>query len=149
MARRASARAKIKIKGPIFNKPRREAVIARMRENILKSITGNAFRGVNRILGRKIKNPTPIYQTHIRVDDALKNLWRVTDDGIVVYNHWLEGTGSRNFPVTRFKGYHAFETAGNATSKKAVKLAQSQVAKAVRSLGGNKVKEEGGGEGGD
>jgi hypothetical protein len=28
-----------------------------------------------------------------------------------VYGPWLEGVGSRNFPVTRFRGYHAFRVA--------------------------------------
>lgn len=144
---RTTARARIKFRGPIFSNDRREAILKRMRENILKSITKHAFAGVNRILARKIKNPTPIYQTHIRIDDRLDNLWRVTDDGIVVYNYWLEGTGSRNFPVTSFKGYHAWETAGAATSKRALRLAETQVKRAVKSLGGNKV--TGGDEGGD
>lgn len=139
MARRASASAKVKIRGPIFNAERRETILKRMRENILKSITKFAFNNVSRIFARKIKNPTPIYQTHIRVDDRLDDLWRVTDDGIVVYNYWLEGIGSRNFPVTSFKGYHAWEQAGAATSKRALKLAETQVKKAVRSLGGNKA----------
>lgn len=147
MARRATANAKIKFKGPIFKAERREAVLARMRENILKSITKFAFNNVSRTLARKIRNPTPIYQTHIRVDDRLDELWRVTDDGIVKYNYWLEGTGSRNFPVTSFKGYHAWELAGNATTKRARALAETQVKKAVRSLGGNKA--TGGDEGGD
>src|SRR6267154_2723207 len=41
-------------------------------------------------------------QTERQVDALL-----VRDDR-VVYGPWLEGVGSRNYPVTRFRGYHAF-----------------------------------------
>jgi hypothetical protein len=34
----------------------------------------------------------------------------VHDDG-VIYGPWLEGTGSRNAPVTRFPGYGSFRRA--------------------------------------
>ena len=148
MARGASARARIKFKGPLFNTMRREAILERMKTNILKSITKFVYNNIMRTLKRRIKKPTPIYWTHIRVDDREDELWRVTDDGIVVYNHWLEGTGSRNFPVTSFKGYHAFERAAEALEKRGMALAETQVRKAVKSLGGNKVA-EGGDESGD
>jgi hypothetical protein len=103
VGRRVTARVKVKIRGPIFSAVRREAILVRMRKNILTSITKNAYGGVTRILARRIKNPTPIYQTQIIVDDISDSLWKVTDQGLVVYNYWLEGIGSRNFPVTSFR----------------------------------------------
>lgn len=33
--------------------------------------------------------------------------WKIWDRG-VIYGPWLEGTGSRNFPKTRFKGYATY-----------------------------------------
>lgn len=127
---------RIRYKGPIFEDAKRRAIMRQLEDNIRKSITEFAFKNVNRILAQKIKNPTPIYQTHIIIDNRRRNPWRVTDQGKVVYNHWLEGTGSRNYPVTRFKGYHAFQRAREITMRRASKLAETQVRRAVKKLGG-------------
>jgi hypothetical protein len=137
----------VRLKGPLFDF-RRDAALVAMKREILESITGYAFRAVSRILKQKIRKPTPIYQTLIHVEsyrDA--NAWSVTDIGGVVYNHWLEGTGSRNYPVTKFKGYHAFSRAYALTERRAGSLAQVKVGKAVRKLGGKVTKDGGGGDG--
>jgi hypothetical protein len=49
-----------------------------------------------------IRNPTPIYWTRVRAEAN-----RIHDDRMI-YGPWLEGTGSRNYPVTRFRGYASF-----------------------------------------
>jgi hypothetical protein len=126
----------VRLKGPLFDVRRVEALMP-MRTDILEAITGYAHKAVARILKQKIRKPTPVYQlliTTTSLGDG--DAWRVTDLGAVVYNHWLEGTGSRNFPVTRFKGYHAFGRAYALTEKRAGRLAQAKVGKAVRKLGG-------------
>jgi hypothetical protein len=46
------------------------------------------------------RNPTGYYESRCKVEDGRK----ITDSR-VVYGPWLAGVGSRNFPVTRFKGY--------------------------------------------
>lgn len=46
------------------------------------------------------RNPTGYYESRCTVVDGNK-IW----DSGVVYGPWLAGIGSRNFPVTRFKGY--------------------------------------------
>jgi hypothetical protein len=51
-------------------------------------------------LDRVLKTQTPYYTTRIKVEDG----HRITDSR-VVYGKWLAGVGSRNYPVTRFKGY--------------------------------------------
>lgn len=51
-------------------------------------------------LDRVLKTQTPVYTTRIKVEDGNK----ITDSRMV-YGPWLAGVGSRNFPVTRFKGY--------------------------------------------
>lgn len=51
-------------------------------------------------LDRVLKTQTPYYTTRIEVVDGNK-IW----DNRVVYGPWLAGIGSRNYPVTRFKGY--------------------------------------------
>ncbi|MEV7140764.1 hypothetical protein [Streptomyces tauricus] len=61
-------------------------------------------------LGTSIKNRTPYYETRVGVERSSRGGYEVTDHG-VIYGHWLEGTGSRNYPVTRFRGYRAFSRA--------------------------------------
>ena len=46
------------------------------------------------------RNPTGYYESRCKVEDGNK----ITDSR-VVYGPWLAGIGSRNFPVTKFKGY--------------------------------------------
>jgi hypothetical protein len=54
-----------------------------------------------------LKHQTPYYRFRV-VAQPDRPGWKITDQG-VIYGHWLEGTGSRNAPVTRFKGYHSFK----------------------------------------
>lgn len=49
------------------------------------------------------KHPTGWYRSHI-TPKREGSYWIVQDSG-VIYGPWLAGTGSRNWPKTRFKGY--------------------------------------------
>lgn len=128
--------SRVRMRGPIFSAPRRAAVMNSMKAGIKRSVAEFAFNAVTGILANSIRNPTPIYQTHIIIDNRRDDDWSVTDQGLVKYNYWLEGTGSRNFPVTRFKGYHAFQRAYEMTQARVPNLAGVEVGKAVRRLGG-------------
>lgn len=57
-------------------------------------------------LASVLKVETPYYrlQNEARLDPPG---WKISDGG-VIYGPWLEGEGSRNFPVTRFKGYATY-----------------------------------------
>lgn len=57
-----------------------------------------------------LRHQTPYYTTKIKKQALSPTSYRIHDSG-VVYGHWLEGTGSRNAPVTIFPGYHAQERA--------------------------------------
>ncbi len=57
-------------------------------------------------LATVLRNPTGYYQSRIRVERG-RGGYVVNDSG-VIYGPWLEGTGSRNSPVTRFPGYATF-----------------------------------------
>lgn len=61
---------------------------------------------VDRRLNQVLKKQTPYYRTRITVRRA-RGGYEVTDQG-VIYGPWLEGTGSRNYPATRFRGYATF-----------------------------------------
>lgn len=57
-------------------------------------------------LGQVLQNPTGYYEskiTHHRVGETM-----VVTDQYVIYGPWLEGTGTRNAPVTSFEGYKTF-----------------------------------------
>ncbi|QMP84399.1 hypothetical protein HUN42_00021 [Streptomyces phage Dagobah] len=65
------------------------------------------------------KEPTGYYESHVRVRREF-GAHVVTDGGHSgpVYGPWLEGVGSRNFPATRFRGYHAFRKASEALQRR-------------------------------
>lgn len=72
-----------------------------------------------------IRNPTPYYWTRIDVREESATHY-VVDDHDIVYGPWLEGTGSRNAPVTRFPGYHAM-----ARAKEQAKRRRSGIARRI------------------
>lgn len=57
----------------------------------------------------RVNNQRYVNQTRVtrRADMA------VVHDDMSVYGPWLEGQGSRNFPVTRFKGYGSARSAAD------------------------------------
>lgn len=77
-------------------------------------------------LKRVIRRPTPIYWTKIR---AHRNSQQQTviDDDHMIYGPWLEGTGSRNYPVTRFKGYSVFRRSQQRIQRQANKIAKDKM----------------------
>lgn len=59
-------------------------------------------------LDLSLRHQTPYYTTKIATRQLSATRYQVHDSG-VVYGHWLEGTGSRNAPVTVFPGYHSLD----------------------------------------
>lgn len=55
-------------------------------------------------MGILFRHPTGYYESRVITDRVSADTSRVHDQG-VVYGPWLEGVGSRNSPVTRFRGY--------------------------------------------
>lgn len=80
-----------------------------------------------------IRNPTPYYWTRISKREISPTLYEIHDHGIV-YGPWLEGTGSRNSPVTVFPGYHSLERAKEITKKKRSNIAR-RILRRYRSSG--------------
>lgn len=67
-----------------------------------------AGRGVGtwlRIYRQKVQQPTPYYEYLVHRERVSYGESRVWDGGECKYGPWLEGTGSKNYPVTRFRGY--------------------------------------------
>jgi hypothetical protein len=62
-----------------------------------------AEEGLNTLRGemrRVFRNPTGYYESRCKIEGG-----NTITDSRVVYGPWLAGIGSRNFPVTKFKGH--------------------------------------------
>jgi hypothetical protein len=95
--------------GPMFD-GRAQRALRDYQDQVDYRVATEAENLVLAHLGRSIKNRTPYYETRVGVERASRGGYEVTDHG-VIYGPWLEGTGSRNYPVTRFRGYRAFSRA--------------------------------------
>jgi hypothetical protein len=93
--------------GPLFD-GRAEASIPVLLTEIDADVAQVAVNSVLAWLGGHLQNPTGYYESQIATDMAVTGA-SVNDSG-VIYGPWLEGTGSRNYPRTRFKGYHTFRS---------------------------------------
>lgn len=71
------------------------------------------------------KNPTGFYSRHIENRD-LGDHHLIHDSG-VIYGPWLEGIGSRNYPVTRFPGYEIFRQVAQEMDRRAVYISQPAI----------------------
>lgn len=86
-------------RGPIFDGRARiaaNAYVDRLEHDLAEEGL-NILRGEMR---RVFRNPTGYYESRCTVIEGNK-IW----DSRVVYGPWLAGIGSRNFPVTKFRGY--------------------------------------------
>ena len=52
----------------------------------------------------------------------------------VIYGPWLEGTGSRNYPVTRFKGYRNWRRVTQMLEKAAKPIAEKSIREHLRAV---------------
>lgn len=127
---------KVEFRGPFFESGRRNAVMRKLERETRDEIDQYALDLIGALLVAVLKHPTGYYQSRIKVNRGTTH--SIIDDSRVVYGPWLEGTGSRNYPVTRFKGYHTFRRAGQILPEKARAIARRNVSKAVRELGGHR-----------
>lgn len=85
-------------------------------------VTRFAWQRVQANLRGGLQHPTGHYQGRVIIDRAAGDLV-VTDQG-AVYGPWLEGTGSRNYPVTKFRGYASFRRAARETEVAARRIVE-------------------------
>jgi len=79
------------------------------------------------------KNPTGWYALHI-TQKRFGSLWAVQDSG-VIYGPWLAGTGSRNWPMTRFRGYNHWRRLTVYLNRIAKPVTEKIIARALARLG--------------
>jgi len=105
-------RAHLRARGPLFD-GRAYTQLGRFDTDLRQAVGREA---TNRIVGHMVQDfrqPTPYLWTTITYADESGST-RVFGRENLPYEAWIEGTGSRNYPVTRFKGYRIFQivTAG-------------------------------------
>lgn len=104
--------------------------LPRVQSEIERAIAERGANAVHQHLGNVMRHPTGHYLSQVRaVQDGPG--WSVTDDN-VIYGPWLEGTGSRNSPVTRFPGYRAFRRATQLMNREAQRIADRIVDRWIR-----------------
>jgi hypothetical protein len=122
----------MELNGPLF-----DGIAARVARDMARDVEqALADQGQNMVLGRLIqviRKPTPYYWTRIEQINR-RGGTEVTGES-VIYHWWLEGVGSRNFPVTRFKGYRSFEITARALGQRAESVAEPVVRHHMPAMG--------------
>lgn len=121
------------VNGPFFSSGA-DRIVRNGVNDIQRDVARAADDRVEQLHRRFFRDPTPFYWTTVHARPRGDH-WVVTDEGSVVYNHWLEGTGSRNSPVTRFPGYRSFRIATQETAKRVPELSRPALARMCRELG--------------
>lgn len=107
--------------GPVFD-GRAAIQLDRACEEIERRVAVLGASMVRTELHRVLKVETPYYrlQNEARPDPPG---WKIWDRG-VIYGSWLEGTGSRNSPVTRFRGYSTYRRTTQVIDRRAGTIAE-------------------------
>jgi hypothetical protein len=115
--------------GPIFD-GRAQRALDDAVHAIVEEVARVGKNDVLARLGRVIRNPTPYYETRIRTDKVTADRWLINDGpSTFKYGPWLEGTGSRNAPRTRFAGYHTFAIVARQLDAKATSIGDRVIAR--------------------
>ncbi len=125
-------RFRSRVQGPISSgKMTRDA--AEYSHDVASAIADSAKdTWVNNLQG-SIRHPTPYYWLTIHKQEITPTQYSVEDTN-AVYNHWLEGTGSRNSPVTIFPGYWSNRRAQEEVQRKRGNIAR-RILRRYRSSG--------------
>ena len=99
----------VTLHGPLVEGHAMPIVDAYVRDAVW-DVASQGLSNVNTVLDASIKEPTPYYETQTTVSwgGFSGGASAIVHDRGIIYGWWLEGIGSRNFPVTSFEGYHAF-----------------------------------------
>lgn len=120
--------------GPMFDGAAARAA-EDLRAEIEREVSDKAKDMVVGRLVQVIRQPTPYYWTQIKNISRRGGTETTGED--VIYHWWLEGVSSRNFPVTRFKGYHTFSIVRAQVDARAQSLAEGVMTPYVHRMGGS------------
>lgn len=121
----------IKTSGPVFD-GRANKALRQFREEVIKEVAQEGEKLVKRPLHTVLQHPTGYYESQIRAEQH-GGSWTVNDSG-VVYGPWLEGTGSRNAPVTRFRGHKTFEKVKGQLNRKTKSIGERVLQRYLRQM---------------
>lgn len=122
------------VSGPFFS-PNVDSMVRHGINDMQRAVARKADERVEALHRKFFKRPRPFYWMSVTAHPR-GNDWVVTDEGSVVYNHWLEGTGSRNYPRTRFKGYRSFRIATREIARRIRPITRPVVKDLCRRLNG-------------
>jgi hypothetical protein len=128
----------VQISGPLLD-GRAPAILDNYMRANMGLIAKLAEDAVRQELDVVLRNPTGFYRSQIssatRFNRTATHDVVVHDSG-VIYGPWLAGTGSRNAPVTRFRGYTHWRKAAQRIEKLARQTTVATLSQLVRKLGG-------------
>jgi hypothetical protein len=122
----------IRFEGAIWTDEGRQIVRRAVEQGVQDTSDWAEHRVLER-LDEVIRVNRHVYTSHIRVDRVSEDRYDVTDGG-VIYGPWLEGTGSRNSPKTRFPGYFTFRQVETETEGRAEEIMDRVLDERVREL---------------
>jgi hypothetical protein len=111
----------VTLSGPLFD-GRAEAALHRYMDVMPDDVAQKGIDLIHIKLPTVLRHDTGRYEAHVHKEKQLDDL--VITDTPVVYGPWLEGTGSRNSPKTRFRGYGTFKLMKQALDAEAGDIAQ-------------------------
>jgi hypothetical protein len=119
--------------GPVFD-GRADTMVDTMLDEVLDEVGDYGQFEWQMKLEDSLRHPTGRYQARLNVTRA--HLSRTVNDRQSVYGPWLEGTGSRNTPATRFAGYWSARRATAALKQKAKAIGQPAVDRGIERING-------------
>jgi hypothetical protein len=124
----------IHVEGPLFD-GRAQHAMDEACGDALDDVSAFAEERVLLGTSRSFKTRTPYYETRIETT-RLSSEEALVHDNDVIYGAWLEGVGSRNFPETRFEGYHHWRLAKQAVAERGPQIAEIAVQRHLPAMGG-------------
>lgn len=112
--------------GPFFDSRESDSLGSKMVHDVEHDIATRGISEVKHRLHDVLRHPHTDYEDqHIREDTQINDVSII--DSNQLYGPWLEGTGSRNTPKTRFPGYFTFRIVSQQLDHDSSDIAQNAV----------------------
>lgn len=95
-------------------------------EDVAKELADEGERIVRQSLHATLRMPTGVLESGVGTRALAGNRYELHSNMHIPYAHWIEGSGSRNDPVTVFPGYHNFED-----TEEALEIVKRKIARRV------------------
>lgn len=118
--------------GPLFD-GRAQVALRDYLNEIEEEVAEEGERLVHKYLHQFLQQPTGRYESKVKARPR-GSYYEVTDGGKIVYGPWLAGTGSRNYPKTRFRGYRHWRLAYQDLEQSAGRIAQRIIPRYLRRM---------------